>query len=54
MIPEPDEPVECPWLFVYGTLRRGCELHHNRGHPGERRASSCLDLLVKGAPAYGG
>lgn len=36
MIPEPAEAAECPLLFVYGTLRRGFELHHHLARLGAR------------------
>ncbi len=29
MMPNPDEAPGCDLLFVYGTLRRGFELHHH-------------------------
>ena len=29
MMPKPDEAAGCDLLFVYGTLRRGFELHHH-------------------------
>ena len=33
MIPGPDGAAECHVLFVYGTLRRGFELHHHLAAP---------------------
>ena len=36
MIPEPAEAADCRLLFVYGTLRRGFELHHHLARLGAR------------------
>jgi len=36
MIPEPAEAADCRLLFVYGTLRRGFELHHQLARLGAR------------------
>jgi gamma-glutamylcyclotransferase (GGCT)/AIG2-like uncharacterized protein YtfP len=36
MNPEPGEAGQCTLLFVYGTLRRGFELHHHLARLGAR------------------
>jgi gamma-glutamylcyclotransferase (GGCT)/AIG2-like uncharacterized protein YtfP len=36
MIPEPAGAGNCHLLFVYGTLRRGCALHHHLARLGAR------------------
>ena len=36
MIPGPGGTAECHLLFVYGTLRRGFELHHHLARLGAR------------------
>jgi len=36
MVPKPERATECHRLFVYGTLRRGFELHHHLRRLGAR------------------
>jgi gamma-glutamylcyclotransferase (GGCT)/AIG2-like uncharacterized protein YtfP len=36
MLPQPAEIADCRLLFVYGTLRRGFELHHHLARLGAR------------------
>ena len=58
MIPGPDGVAECHLLFVYGTLRRGFELHHHLARLGarfldgsqSRRGADRSGTLSGGAP----
>ena len=51
MIPGPDGAAECHVLFVYGTLRRGSELHHQLARLGARfltEARVAAELIDRG------
>ena len=51
MIPGPDGAAECHVLFVYGTLRRGFELHHHLARLGARfltEARVAAELIDRG------
>jgi gamma-glutamylcyclotransferase (GGCT)/AIG2-like uncharacterized protein YtfP len=51
MIPEPEGATECHRLFVYGTLRRGFELHHHLRRLGARfrmEAKVAAELIDRG------
>jgi len=51
MIPGPERSAECHLLFVYGTLRRGFELHHHLPRLGARfltEARVAAELIDRG------